>query len=180
MPWLTLVSAYETRLAPAHHILRNMSTQAALHRNVHVMKEGPLGYKICLRSGNGSVQILIFPLILPQTVHILARTSEFSGWSLCKMWPAWVSEQMLFSWMSRYSHASSSVLCHGENTNSQVGLGWDVHSYEQIYQNWTSLLSPPAAAALRSQAEVKSARKYLLGQYNANPGKALNQVMASF
>lgn len=167
VPWLTLVSAYDTRLKPAHRVLRNMFPQPALHRNMPFRKKGPLGYKICLRAGNGSVQILIFAFTLPQTVHILARTNKFSGWSLCKMWPAWVCEQMCFSWMSRYSHAKSSVLCRGENTNSQVRLGWDIHSYEQIYQNRTSLLSPPAAAALRSQAEAKSVRKYLLGQCNA-------------
>lgn len=140
-----------------------MFPQPALHRNVHIMKESPLHYKICLRSGYGSVQILIFPLILPQTVHILARTNEFSGWPLCKLWPAWS--------VSKYV----SVECHGIHTpNLQYcavvripTVKWDwaetftvmssfiktEHLFYHLLQLWHSEVSQ----------RQKSVRKYLLG-----------------
>lgn len=168
----SLSIANEISLKPVHYIC-SVFPQPVLHTSVPIMKDSPLGYKISLRTGNGSVQVRFSSFPLPCQKQYMfwegQKTFQVGLHVKCDQ-PGSVGRCVSLTVIPHphcfadchsvgtpHPHHVSLSVCiphphtvlGGEHWQPH-GAGWHSHSAEQVYPNWKSLLSLPVAAVFRS------------------------------
>lgn len=199
----SLSTANEIRLKPVHYIC-SVFPQPVLHTSVPIMKDSPLGYKISLRTGNGSVQVRFSSFPLPCQKQYMfwegQKTFQVGLHVKCDQ-PGSVGKCVSLTVIPHPHcfadchsvgtphphHVSLSVmvfayliltLCWGENSDSHTELDGTA----TVLSRFTQTESPFCHFLWLQFSEVKQnkPKEIPLGQHNTNPAEALSQIMASF